>query len=787
MRVAHKTHPIARGKKILVTVAWNGVPAPNFAPGSVTPYDFSSFIDGYSASTDTVTVASGGAQIGPGSANTWVTLSGATLVPNGTQVDANDFSGLILRVTRSGAPAPADSAAFSVLVSNLAPVWINVPSPSFVSGVASNFPASGTYQSNGYVTDGDGDTIAITRNSVFVQGLNWTGGRFEFDGTGTAQLVSGHILTANDGAGHLVPSSPFSVTINPGVQYGWVTGITNVNIPISGSFALTDIYVEAPGETPNWDIVLKEAELGAIGFTLVGDSVVHDGRNNPDAFVSGVQIESDASEVASPSWTANPDTTFTAGVGKQVDLGDLVADYNAATDTFSFVSGTNPAAWLTIQSNTLVASGAQLDSSDFTGLRIRVTRTGASAPADTASLTVAVAAGPTGGALTYVGSHHPLLETYGYDINFGKHTSWAQGLDGKWYTFSGDGNHAGIASYGGSSRWWRWDPNSPSIVDYFYPRVGIPGKENPCNPDCHPWVRRANGTFIAPTGKAHGWAGERDAPPFGPDIGITIPGPTSADPAFDVYYNWKYNPTTQTWTKSWNFDFSCNECNTNESYDPATDRFFFMGPNQAFWTLDCETLVASMRVIPNLYLGWGRQQQQIYCAATNELFAIDSVGVLGGEDVNGEFGAWAINVDTGARRVLCNTGIVYSNAARTSGLAAQAGSTPFVFVPSRRRLYIFLWEWFEYAGWHNVASYDPPFTIDGGIIEFTFNADYTSYTMQNIPYPTAIRDYASTLPTEVAGRLHKSVFINNAFYDPVKDRIYGINGNGSKIFEWRYV
>jgi hypothetical protein len=59
--------------------------------------------------------------------------------------------------------------------------------------------------------------------------------------------------------------------------------------------------------------------------------------------------------------------------------------------------------------------------------------------------------------------------------------------------------------------------------------------------------------------------------------------------------------------------------------------------------------------------------------------------------------------------------------------------------------------------------------------------------MQNIPYPTEIRDYASTLPTEVAGRLHKSVFINNAFYDPVKDRIYGINGNGSKIFEWRYV
>ncbi len=666
---------------------------------------------------------------------------------------------------------------------NQAPIWQNVPNLSFTENTPAVFPTTGTYQSNNYVTDSDNDPISITKNTVPVQGLAWDGGKFTFDGTGSAQVVTGHILTANDGQGHMVQSPAFSVTIIEDDYVGWNPDLAIITIPVGGSFALTNEYNETVGETPNFSIVAGEAALQAAGVTLINGVLQHDGTPNPGTSVLGTQYES--SSVTAPEWIANPDLTFTQGLFEQVNLVPLLANFNATTDAFSFTPGSTTQSWLTISGNVLRADGTQTDANDFSGLRIRVTRSGLTD--DTPSLSVTVGPPAAGGSLSYVQSHSPLLAGYGYPINFGKHTSWAQGTDGNWYTFSGDGNHAGIASYGGSSRWWRWYPNNPTVIDYYYPRVGIPGKENPCNPDCHPWVRRANGEFIGPAGKAHGWAGERDAPPFGPDIGITIPGPTSPDPATDVYYNWKYNPSTQTWTKAWNADFNCNENNNNESYNPATDEFYWFGDQQFLRILNCETLAVTTRTIPNLYAIWGRQQQQIYCPETNELFFIDTVGALGGGDTNGVYGIWAINVTTGVRRVLASTGLIYSNSTRTSGLGGQAGSTPFVFVPSRRRLYIFLWEWFDYSSWHNDASYNGPLTIDGGIMEFTFNPGYTSYTLQNIPYPTVIRDYASTLATEVSGRLHKSVFINNAFYDPIKDRIYGINGNGVKIFEWRWI
>jgi hypothetical protein len=287
MRVAHRTHPVARGKKITVTVAWNGVPAPSFAPGSTTPYSFAALIDGYSASTDVVTVAPGSVAL-----PSWLQISGATLVPNGTQVDGNDFSGLILRVTRTGASTPADSASFAVQVTNLAPVWVTTPNPEFMADVSSVFPPTGTYQSNGYVTDADGDPLTITKNSVPVQGLVWTGSRFEFDGTGSAQVVGGHILTANDGQGHLVQSAAFTVTIQANITYGWNQALTDIYLPQGGAFALTNEYVEAPGEVPAWGIIDGEALLESEGVTLVNGSLVHDNRANVDTIIEPTRFTS---------------------------------------------------------------------------------------------------------------------------------------------------------------------------------------------------------------------------------------------------------------------------------------------------------------------------------------------------------------------------------------------------------------------------------------------------------------------------------------------------------------
>jgi len=80
----------------------------------------------------------------------------------------------------------------------------------------------------------------------------------------------------------------------PSEDYGWQQSLTSVFIPYGGSFALDSVYKRRPGEVPNWDIVLKEAELTAHGVALVGDALVHDGQTAPETKVVGVQMDSDA-------------------------------------------------------------------------------------------------------------------------------------------------------------------------------------------------------------------------------------------------------------------------------------------------------------------------------------------------------------------------------------------------------------------------------------------------------------------------------------------------------------
>lgn len=193
---------------------------------------------------------------------------------------------------------------------NSAPVWQSAPTVPFVFGVASVFPTSGTYQSNGYVTDVDGQTITITWGGS-ISGVTWDGGKFSYDGVG-AVTSSSQTLSATDGV-DTVASPSFSVDI--------------------------------------------------------------------------------ASSVA---WSSNPAPSFTAGVtGETFNVSSYLVNYNAGTDVITFVSG-NPS-WLSISGGNLVADGTQTDSSDFSGLILRVTRSGSGSD-DTDSLTVTVfAAAATGG------------------------------------------------------------------------------------------------------------------------------------------------------------------------------------------------------------------------------------------------------------------------------------------------------------------------------------------------------------------------------------------------------
>jgi len=81
---------------------------------------------------------------------------------------------------------------------NSIPVWQSAPAVEFeLGGGVQYFPGSGTYQSNGYVTDADADTITITWTGS-LSGVTWDGGRFVYDGVGAVGSGS-QILTATDG------------------------------------------------------------------------------------------------------------------------------------------------------------------------------------------------------------------------------------------------------------------------------------------------------------------------------------------------------------------------------------------------------------------------------------------------------------------------------------------------------------------------------------------------------------------------------------------------------------
>lgn len=90
-----------------------------------------------------------------------------------------------------GGPAPGGDAAASG-----APVWSSLPTIVFVAGVASTFSIAE------YVSDPDGDELAITLNDVpLPAGVTFdaAGKQLVYDGSGPVAMTSGHVLTADDG------------------------------------------------------------------------------------------------------------------------------------------------------------------------------------------------------------------------------------------------------------------------------------------------------------------------------------------------------------------------------------------------------------------------------------------------------------------------------------------------------------------------------------------------------------------------------------------------------------
>lgn len=93
-------------------------------------------------------------------------------------------------------PPPAPPPPGNPPGANQAPVWQTISTIAFTQGVAATFSIAG------FVSDADGDTLTILKNSASLPpGVTYDAAnkRFVYDGVGAVGSTSGHVLTANDG------------------------------------------------------------------------------------------------------------------------------------------------------------------------------------------------------------------------------------------------------------------------------------------------------------------------------------------------------------------------------------------------------------------------------------------------------------------------------------------------------------------------------------------------------------------------------------------------------------
>lgn len=201
--------------------------------------------------------------------------------------------------------------------SNQPPQWQSVPTPSFVFGVASNYPPSGTYQSNGYVTDANSDAITITWLTGSISGVTWDGGKFVYDGAGSVGTTGSLVLRASDGK-DTTDSSAFSIEIASGLAWSSTpapsfaeASVTPFNLGayITNYSSATDEFRVTQGYSlPTW---LSLAGTGSVNLTPSGTQVDADDVSSSP----GIKIDVRRSGGAWVSSAAFGVTVYVAGSG----------------------------------------------------------------------------------------------------------------------------------------------------------------------------------------------------------------------------------------------------------------------------------------------------------------------------------------------------------------------------------------------------------------------------------------------------------------------------------------
>jgi hypothetical protein len=210
---------------------------------------------------------------------------------------------------------------------NSPPVWpTTMPTPQFNAGTPGLYPPSGTYQSNGIPNDVDGDILILTKNTVVMQGLSWDGGRFVYDGSGSGQTLGGHILTADDQHGHIVPSPAFSIVIATTAPY-WAGQPTPLFI--AGSTQPYDLAWAIGNFNPATDTVVIISG-GVPWLAAFGTQLVPDGTQTTSSGFTGlvVGVQRSGSVFAEINLTVTV-VAAGSGVATWMDWGEFTYGYSA--------------------------------------------------------------------------------------------------------------------------------------------------------------------------------------------------------------------------------------------------------------------------------------------------------------------------------------------------------------------------------------------------------------------------------------------------------------------------
>jgi hypothetical protein len=384
---------------------WVGIPAPTFTAGSTAAYDPTVFISNYNVITDTVTVSGSGIAL-----PSWLTLIHNTLVPDGTQIDASDFSGLILNVSRSGGSAvssPSITVTVNPALSPSLPTWSSAPVVNVTEGYS--YP----YTVQFYVDYYNGNTDIITEapgSTTLPAGVSLYGNNFTFTGALTPQTISGVQLQISRNGGTAVPSGTFSIIVTAAGTPVW--DFTPNPIFTAGNAWDYDAGQCVRNYSTAIDVISIAGGSASLpsGITLVDGKLHGDGTQTVGSVVgiilqvsrrSGTPVSSSSFGVTTnasgtirwlgmPAFSSKPpiyqdNTIFLEGFDgyttdqtatRPYDVSGAINGFNTTTDSVSIVSGpswmyvdnTNP--WL------LRATGTQRSTDTTPKLVLRCTSSG---------------------------------------------------------------------------------------------------------------------------------------------------------------------------------------------------------------------------------------------------------------------------------------------------------------------------------------------------------------------------------------------------------------------------